>query len=906
MLAGAASSQTGPREMEDEEKAYVAVVKQVKEGKANLAWVLQNTSKYCKIVLLHVHQPAQRIPTALGWFPASKLENQEVAAYRRMEEENMHGNLDEYVNMCSQVKVHKAEKVVIERDDIAEGLTESIVSHGITKLVMGAAASKNYSRKMKAPRSKTALAVKQKAHPSCKIWFICKGNLICTREALLDGSIVSQSFTASPISKTSQSEIHRPISASLSRGGPTNCSSIAPGKQDIVTQRSLSDDLSPYRDLTMRTSPTPSKKLVRSSTTESRESKEPSRSTSESKGSSVVDPLDAASSISDYSVFDEEKSDMASLSTMQDDADREGASLILQVKHEPEEYNKLLSPHQDQVNLGVDDVLCEKLQTALDEAESFTREAYEEFYKRQKAEKDLNEAIQKVKIVQNLYNQEFKQRIGIEEALAKEKSALLALKKHQDEVYEELKKAYQKMEALQLQNSDSDHILKDIKKKLSEAYSHLDSIRQEHDVLQQERDKAMRENQELKRMKEEATSSIHEADNFSIFSLSELEQATENFKEESKIGEGGYGCVYKGFLRHTTVAIKRLNPQGMQGKAEFQREMNVLSKVRHPNLVTLIGACPEAWALVYEFLPNGSLEDHLNCKKNAPPLMWQTRTCIAAEICSALIFLHSCKPFSVVHGDLKPGNILLDSNLVSKLGDFGICRLLVQSMNSTALYHCTRQPKGTFAYMDPELLTSGEITIKSDMYSFGVILLRLLTGRPAFGVSKVVQEALDKNCLHKILDGSAGDWPYLHAEKLAKVGLKCCQMKRRNRPDATEAWRILDPLTKSSFSGPLLSYRLTAKDSPYIPSYFICPILKEPMKDPQIAADGFTYEAEAIEGWFASGHGTSPMTNLKLDHHELIPNHTLRHAIQGWLQQMTQNSAWGKENASTNLSSTDV
>lgn len=170
-----------------------------------------------------------------------------------------------------------------------------------------------------------------------------------SREALLDGSIVSQSFTASPIfSKTSQSEIHRPISASLSQGGgSTNCSSIAPGKQD--TQRSLSDNLSLYRDLAMTTSPTPSKKLVRSSTTESRESKEPARSKSESKGNSVVDPLDAVSSFSDHSVFDKEKSNMASLSTMQEDADREGASLILQVKHEPEEYNKLLSPRHDQV-----------------------------------------------------------------------------------------------------------------------------------------------------------------------------------------------------------------------------------------------------------------------------------------------------------------------------------------------------------------------------------------------------------------------------------------------------------------------------------------------------------------------------------------------------------------------------
>lgn len=150
----------------------------------------------------------------------------------------------------------------------------------------------------------------------------------------------------------------------------------------------------------------------------------------------------------------------------------------------------------------------------------------------------------------------------------------MALKKQQDEVYEKLRKGRQEVSALELQNSDSDQILKNIKKKLSEVYNHLESIRQKHDVLQYEHDNAMRENKELNRIKEEATSSSPAADNFKEFSLLELEQATENFNEELKIGEGGYGCVYKGFLCHTTVAIKRLNPKGMQGKAEFQREVN--------------------------------------------------------------------------------------------------------------------------------------------------------------------------------------------------------------------------------------------------------------------------------------------------------------------------------------------
>ncbi|URE21532.1 Ubox [Musa troglodytarum] len=251
--------------------------------------------------------------------------------------------------------------------------------------------------------------------------------------------------------------------------------------------------------------------------------------------------------------------------------------------------------------------------------------------------------------------------------------------------------------------------------------------------------------------------------------------------------------------------------------------MDVLSRVRHPNLVTLLGACPEARALVYEYLPNGSLEDHLTRK-----LTWQVRIRIAAETCSALVFLHSCKPLGVVHGDLKPVNILLDSNFASKISDLGMHRLLARSIGSSTLYHCTHLRKGTFAYMDPELLSSGEITAKSDVYSFGVVLLRLLTGRPAFGVSKVVKEALDMKCLERVLDASAGDWPYVQAEKLAKLGLKCCDMNKRNRPDAKEAWKMLQPLMKSISFARLSpsSIMLAPEYSSCIPSYFICPIFK--------------------------------------------------------------------------------
>lgn len=227
----------------------------------------------------------------------------------------------------------------------------------------------------------------------------------------------------------------------------------------------------------------------------------------------------------------------------------------------------------------------------------------------------------------------------------------------------------------------------------------------------------------------------------------------------------------------------------------FSTQINVLSKLRHPNLVNLIGTCVEAWALVYAFFPNGSLEDRLTCKDNTPPLTWQIRIRVAAEICSALNFLHSNKHLSVVHGDLKPANILLDANFVSKLGDFGICRL-VQSNNNTTLYRCTHA-MGTFVYMDPEFLASGEITPLSDIYSFGIILLRLLTGRSPFGINRAVQQALNKGCLSDILDASAGNWPYAEAKQLACLGLRCCEITRRSRPDAGEAWNLLEPLVKS-------------------------------------------------------------------------------------------------------------
>lgn len=248
-----------------------------------------------------------------------------------------------------------------------------------------------------------------------------------------------------------------------------------------------------------------------------------------------------------------------------------------------------------------------------------------------------------------------------------------------------------------------------------------------------------------------------------------------------------------------------------------------MSKLRHPNLITLIGACPEACALVYEYLPNGSLEDRLNCKNNTPPLSWQTRIRIAAELCSALMFLHSCHPQGI--GDLEPSNILLDDNFVSKLCDFGIDRLFPQDPANSRIRCRVTNPKGTLAYIDPHFLKTGELTSKSDVFSFGKVLLRLLTGRPASGIFlQEIENVLHNGNLKDLLDPAAGDWPFVQAKQLANLAISCSDMEPRNRPDlASEIWRVLEPMKVSCG---VSSIRCGSEMSDHVPSYFICPVFQ--------------------------------------------------------------------------------
>ncbi|KAI8564841.1 hypothetical protein RHMOL_Rhmol03G0213700 [Rhododendron molle] len=507
---------------------------------------------------------------------------------------------------------------------------------------------------------------------------------------------------------------------------------------------------------------------------------------------------------------------------------------------------------------------------AITDAEHSKKKAFEESVRRWKAEEDAMEALRKAEDLESLCTKVRKERKEMEEVLARQKQDLESMKNLHDQYTKELQMVRDQKQVLESQLMESHSVEDELDEKFAQAVELLKTFKEKRDKLLIEHDKVKGEINGLRRVVKKDAADLSKLQ-FSAFSFWEINEATRDFDPSWKIGDGTYGSVYRGILRHLKVAIKMLPSHGSQGHVEFEHEAWTLGRVRHPNLVTLIGTCPESRSLIYEFLEKGSLEDHLVRNGKTPPLTWQTRTKIASEICSVLIFLHSSRP-SIVHGNVKLKSILLDANFVSKLSDLWVYRFAPQNVNPT-------DPESS-VYVDPDFLETGELTAESDVYSFGIVLLQLLTGRPALGMVKDVKCALERENFNALLDLGAGEWPLEEAKTLAHLALRCCVNKREDRPDlVSQVWSVIELMKESC------TLKLDSKGPGRMPSHFVCPIFQEVMKDPQIAADGFTYEADAIKGWLNSGHVTSPMTNLKLDHCDLIPNYALSYAIQEWQQQ---------------------
>ncbi|XP_021713552.1 putative wall-associated receptor kinase-like 11 [Chenopodium quinoa] len=225
------------------------------------------------------------------------------------------------------------------------------------------------------------------------------------------------------------------------------------------------------------------------------------------------------------------------------------------------------------------------------------------------------------------------------------------------------------------------------------------------------------------------SSDEHIVERTHFFTIDELEKATDHFNESRILGRGGQGIVYKGMLGEgRLIAVKKSKTLNESQQADFINEVVIMSQIIHRNIVRLLGCCLESKVplLVYEFVPNGTLFNHLHHLNEEFPITWRMRLQIASDLAGALAYLHSFSYVPILHRDIKSSNILLDDKYRAKLSDFGLSKSVAPDQT-----HVTTRVMGTFGYLDPEYSQTHRYTEKSDVYSFGVVLVELITGQKA-------------------------------------------------------------------------------------------------------------------------------------------------------------------------------
>ncbi|XP_047172128.1 probable L-type lectin-domain containing receptor kinase S.5 [Vigna umbellata] len=293
------------------------------------------------------------------------------------------------------------------------------------------------------------------------------------------------------------------------------------------------------------------------------------------------------------------------------------------------------------------------------------------------------------------------------------------------------------------------------------------------------------------------------------YKLRELTKATGGFSLQNKLGQGGFGTVYKGLLENKEVAVKRVSKNSRQGKQEFLAEVTTIGSLHHRNLVKLIGWCYEnrELLLVYEFMPNGSLDKYLFGDKdcgdnyNFKTLDWETRRRVINGVAQALDYLHDGCEKRVLHRDIKASNIMLDSDYNAKLGDFGLART-IQKRNET--HHSTKEIAGTPGYMAPETFLIGRATVETDVYAFGVLVLEVVCGKRPGNV--YAQDEYKNSIVYRIWDlygkGKVvgGVDARLKKEEIVEeevncvlvLGLACCHPNPHKRPSMRTVLQVLN------------------------------------------------------------------------------------------------------------------
>ncbi|CAA3005232.1 cold-responsive kinase 1-like [Olea europaea subsp. europaea] len=314
-------------------------------------------------------------------------------------------------------------------------------------------------------------------------------------------------------------------------------------------------------------------------------------------------------------------------------------------------------------------------------------------------------------------------------------------------------------------------------------------------------------------------------ENVKLYSYKELQLATENFNPRNKIGEGGFGSVYKGRLKDGSLAaIKVLSVESKQGVREFLTEIITISGMEHENLVKLYGCCAERdhRILVYGYVENNSLSQTLlGDGYSNIQFSWRTRTKICIGVARGLAFLHEEVRPHIIHRDIKPSNILLGKDLTAKISDFGLAKLFPDNLT-----HISTRVAGTIGYLAPEYAMQGQLTRKADVYGFGVLLLEIVSGRCNTNKRLPVEERYlletawklyEKRELIQLVDMTLeGDFDMDEACRYLKIGLLCTQDMPKSRPAMSTVLKLLTgemDLRKKKISRPAILSELTAVNS---------------------------------------------------------------------------------------------